>query len=247
MQLHRSRDDSINAYIFFDNHEKIVELPTNFINFLASSPKNRAQGTIKLYAYRLNDFCVFLELHPVFGQVRVDQAIHSLKMVVIDEFYKSLINNGLEASTIKGYEVVIKTFVNWLSSEYAGYIHKKSLYFNVSYRTPRPSKRMPRFLVPEEVIQLAFGMYWEFQRLVTHFIYDTGLRVSEVSRVLKSDIPSIVNAFENNDYFPLLVRGSKGRGGFIKERYTFISRPVIARINRYFKSRAYIYADQWPT
>ncbi|TFW70762.1 hypothetical protein C3Y98_08790 [Methylotenera oryzisoli] len=245
MILHYSFEDTNCPYLFLDNSEQIAELPTDFINFLALSPKNRAQGTIKLYAGRLKDFCVFLELHPVYGQVKIDQAIRSLKMIVIDEFYRYLITSGLGASTVRGCEVVVKLLAEWLTTEFAGRVHEKSLYHNVSYRTPTPYNRMPRYLVPDEIIQLSCGLHWEIQRLIIHFIYDTGVRVEEVTRILKSDIPSTDNCLEGQEYFAILIRGVKGRGGVEKDRYTIISRPVIARLNRYFKTRTYMYADKW--
>lgn len=245
MILHKSHNDASYPYLYLDKNESVAVLPTDFINSLILSPQNKAQGTIKLYANRLKDFCVFLELHPIYGQTNIDQAIRSLKMIVIDEFYRNLMSSGLGASTVRGYEVVVKLLTDWLTTEVAGHIHAKSLYQNVPYRTPSPYKRVPKYLTTDELIQLSLGMHWEIQRLVTHFIYDTGVRVEELTRVLKCDIPSTDNCIEGQDYFPMLVRGVKGRGGDVKERYTIISRPVIARLNRYFKSRTYIHADKW--
>ena len=47
-------------------------------------------------------------------------------------------------------------------------------------------------------------------------------------------------------YYPLFVRGSKGLGGEIKQRYTMISRAVLSRLNRYFKTRVYFTNHDWP-
>lgn len=245
MILHKSQDDAKCPYLYLDKNESVAELPTDFINSLILSPQNRAQGTIKLYANKLKDFCVFLEMHPIYGQTNVDQAIRSLKMIVIDEFYRYLLSSGLSASTVRGYEVVIKLLTDWLTTDLAGHIHAKSLYENVSYRTPSPLRRMPKYLTTDELIQLSLGMRWEIQRLVTHFLYDTGLRIEELTRVLKCDIPSTDNCIEGQEHFAMFVRGVKGKGGVVKERYTIISRPVIARLNRYFKSRTYLHADKW--
>lgn len=165
MILHNSRNDTNCPYLFLDSREQIAQLPTDFINFLAFSPKNRAESTIRLYADRLKDFCVFLELHPVFGLVKIDQAIRSLKMIVVDEFYRYLINCDLAASTVHGYEVVVKLLAEWLTTEFAGRIHEKSLYLNLPYRTPSPFKRMPRYLLPNEA---------EFTRFDRNIIMSNG-------------------------------------------------------------------------
>lgn len=245
MDLHKSQEDKKRPFLFLDSEERVAELPTNFLNFLSLAPKNRARGTLSLYATHLRDFCRFLESHPVYGQVRIDDALRAIGLPIIDEYYRSLTAAGLQPPTIRGHEVVVKMFTDWLTTESAGRIHGRSLYENVAYRTARPSKRMPRYLVAAEVIQLCKGMHWEYQRLVTHFMYDTGARVSEIPRVLKSDLPRAEAYPANQSYFPLLIRGSKGRGGQIKERFTIISRPMLARMNRYFTSRTYFKAHAW--
>jgi integrase/recombinase XerD len=46
-------------------------------------------------------------------------------------------------------------------------------------------------------------------------------------------------------YFPLYVRGSKGRGGQVKERIALISAPVLARISRYHNHPEYRFCPFW--
>lgn len=221
-------------------------LPSNFLRTLELSPRDRASGTLNLYATRLRDFCAFLEEHPVFGQVRIDDAVQTMGLPLLDEFYRACKARGLKSSTLRGYEVVIKLFTDWLVTEDAGRVHDVALYENLSYRTPHPKSVMPRYLTLTEVITLLKGMRWEIHRLIAHFIFDTGLRVSEVPRVLKNDLPLTEQYPPNQMYFPLLVRGSKGRGKEIKERYTMISRAMLVRMNRYFKTRLYFTNHEWP-
>lgn len=221
-------------------------LPTNFIQSLERSPQNKAEGTLELYASRIRDFCSFLEGHKVFGQVCIDDALRAMGLPLLDEFYRACSARGLGSTTVRGYEVTLKLFTDWLTSEEASRARKTALYENISYRTPKPSKRMPRYLTVDQVITLLQGMHWESQRLIGHFIYDTGLRVSEVPRVLKRDLPLIEQYPATQMYYPLFVRGSKGPGGEIKERYTMISRAVLARLNRYFKTRVYFTNHDWP-
>ena len=232
--------------MLLDESERVATLPTNFIQSLERSPRQRSQATLDLYARRLRDFCSFLEDHPVFGQYRVDEAVRALGLPVMDEFYRACSARGLGASTIRGYEVLLKQFTDWLSTEESGRVRERALYTNITYRTPRPQLRMPRYLTLDQVIELLKGMHWEAQRLVAHFIYDTGLRASEVPRVLKSDLPVFEHYPSSLMYFPLFVRGSKARGKEFKERYTIISRPMLIRINRYFKSRTYFTNHDWP-
>lgn len=246
MEIHRSKSSARPSFLFIDSEERIAVLPTDFVRSLSQSPRNRAAGTLALYSDRLRNFCSFLEEHPVYGQVRVDDAIKAIGFPIIDVFFKHCEAQGLGRSSVRGHEVVLKMFTNWLSTAEANRARDTALYDHQEYRTTSPSKRMPRYLTYHEVINLISAMHWEIQRLVTHFIFDTGLRVSEVRRVLKSDIPLIEHYPSDQMYFPLFVRGSKGRGGEIKERYTMISRPMLTRIFRYFNSRSYFTNHEWP-
>ncbi|BDT72748.1 tyrosine recombinase XerC [Comamonadaceae bacterium OS-4] len=246
MHLYSPKSLSPKQYILFDDSERIAVLPTDFIRHLSGPPRNRADGTLALYAVRLRDFCAFLEGHPAYGQIRVDDAIRAVGFPAIDEFYRSCQAKGFGESTMRGYEVVVKSFTDWLVTESAGRAREHALYDNERYRTPAPSRRMARYLTLEQVTTLILGMHWESQRLITHFIYDTAVRVSEVPRVLKSDMPKVEDYPANQMYFPLLVRGSKGRGKQIKERFTLISRAMLVRMHRYFNSRQYSKNCAWP-
>lgn len=246
MEIHRSRTSRKPSFLLLDSAERVAVLPTNFIQSLEHSPQNKAEGTLELYAGRIRDFCSFLERHKVFGQVCVDDALRAMGLPLLDEFYRTCSARGLEATTVRGYEVTLKSFTAWLTTEEASRARKIALYENISYRTPKPSKRMPRYLTVDQVITLLQGMHWESQRLIGHFIYDTGLRVSEVPRVLKIDLPLIEQYPATQMYYPLFVRGSKGPGGRIKQRYTMISRAVLTRLNRYFKTRVYFTNHDWP-
>ncbi|MEF1280569.1 tyrosine-type recombinase/integrase [Vibrio fortis] len=91
----------------------------------------------------------------------------------------------------------------------------------------------------------------ERERALLQFIYDSGLRVSEVPRVTLEDIQQCTERTynsikEENDYFvvsdyvPLSVHGSKSReqGGW-KYRTTRISLPTLNRIKKYHSSPLY--------
>lgn len=246
MEVHRSRSNRKPSFLLLDSAERVAVLPTNFIQSIERSPQNKAHGTLELYAGRIRDFCAFLERHPVYGQVHTDDALRAMGLPLLDEFYRACFARGLKPRTVRGYEVVLKMFTDWLTTEEASSARATAIYENLSYRTPKPSQRMPRYLTVDEVITLLLGMHWEVQRLIAHFIFDTGLRVSEVPRVLKSDLPLLEHYPSSQMYFPLLVRGSKGRGREIKERYTIISRTMLVRLNRYFKTRTYFTNHDYP-
>lgn len=103
----------------------------------------------------------------------------------------------------------------------------------------------------DELFELISATKNERERALLQFIYDSGLRVSEVPRVTLEDIQqctertyeSIKKSSDNfaaSDYVPLSVRGSKSReqGGW-KYRTTRISLPTLNRIKKYHSSPLY--------
>lgn len=105
MELHLSNIQKDFPYLILDEHERVSVLPTNFVNSLVRSPRNLAAGSIQLYADKLKSFCTFVENHGVYGQVHIDDAIQSMGIPLLDEFYRSCKLSGLSNSTIRGYDV----------------------------------------------------------------------------------------------------------------------------------------------
>lgn len=242
MPLHITEYEGKPAFLFLDEEERVVELPTEYLRSLVKSPRKPASGTILRYAEKVRDFCAFLEHDEVYGQLRVDDALRNLKMPAASKFYQALQGAGQEASTVRLAEAAIRKFANWLNSDEAKYAHQRPLYpENAPYRTPPPTKKQPRYLTSHQVIALLQTLHYEAQRLVVHFIYDTGLRVSEVPRVRKTDLPDWRHYPDGQTYFPLLVNGSKGRGGKFKERQTIITKALLARIARHHNTKTYLF------
>jgi integrase/recombinase XerD len=230
------------AFLFLDEDERVVELPTNFMRSMVLSPKKYAPGTLNRYAEKIRDLCCFLGDHEVYGQVRLDDAIANLKRPVLSEFFRSLQATGYQATTVRLAEAGVRKFADWLNTDEAEYVHKRPLYpEHASGLTPPPTRRQPRYLTHVQVIELTKALRFEAQRLVVHFIFDTGLRISEVKRVLKKHLPDWRHYPEGQMYFPLLVRGSKGRGGQLKDRYTIISRALLSRLAKHHNTKRYLF------
>lgn len=237
MILHFWTDGDIEQHTFFDDLERIVELPTAFLKLKAG---RLAMASRPLYARRIRELCQYLEHHPVFGQVRVDVAIGQLSLFVIEDFYRDLERRGLSSSTVRGYEITVREFCKWLASSHSGYTLKQNLYEGQTFLTKKPSTRLPSLTDVNRVIKLLRAMNFEEHRLVGHFMYDTGLRISEVPRVMKSDIPDPMLYPRDAMYFPLFVSGSKGRGDQFKPRATIITRAMLSRIHKYHNSKQYL-------
>lgn len=207
---------------------------------MKSKAKRLATKSRPVYASRLRRFCQYLEYHPAFGQVQVDVAIKSLSLIVVEDFLISLDAKGLMSSTVRGYEITIREFCKWLCSSQSGYALKQDLYANQNFISRKPVTRLPNLTDASTVIKLLSRLNFEEHRLVAHFIYDTGLRISEVPRVLKSDIPNPTEYPPDTAYYPLFVSGSKGPKDQPKGRVTIISRAMVSRIQKYHNSKQYL-------
>ncbi|HEY3486707.1 MAG TPA: tyrosine-type recombinase/integrase, partial [Gammaproteobacteria bacterium] len=159
---------------------------------------------------------------------------------VIDQYLAGLQRLGFQGNTVRNRDIILKGFFEWLTTGDAGKLRETSGYES-GIKTPSGKRKMPRFVTKNQAIFLIISLYNESQRCVIHLMYDSGLRVSEVPRITKKDIDALDHWPEQFTYLPLLVRGSKGRGG-IKERYCLISRAVYSRIKRYHNTPDYRFA-----
>jgi len=150
---------------------------------------------------------------------------------------------GCEASYVRLRETIIRGMFTWLASGEGGRVRKSSGFENTKLDTPKPKRKRPRYVTQVQVCKLLEGMYWESQRCAVHTLYDLGLRVSELVRVTKDDIDELEHLPAELAYLPLMVRGSKGSAGEIKERTVIITRAVYARIKKYHSSPRYRFAS----
>jgi site-specific recombinase XerD len=222
------------------NDSIIVESPTRWLRSLSCKPRYSPQ-TVDQYGRSVTDFLKWL--------LEVEHySIHSLDTVLkittrrdIECWIKDRKAARIEASTLRNREVAVKLLFDWLTTEEGGKVRSLE---NTPYKTgelisPPPERRKPRFVTSEDIIKLLNGFHNESERCLGHFLYDTGLRISEAERLLKRELPDPRNFPDGLKYYPLYVRGSKGRGGQVKERVAIVSAPVLARVRRYHNSPEY--------
>ncbi|MFZ9596328.1 MAG: tyrosine-type recombinase/integrase [Bdellovibrionia bacterium] len=233
-QTQNSTEGQLQRFVaFFDDEERIVSLPTRWLQSLLDNPKGYSVKSVKTYAQNLRYFCETIASSDRWAHLTLDEILRVLPVGMIDQYLKSLQVGSLKSATIRNRDVTLKAFFEWMTTADAGRVRQKSGYENGLKSLP-PHNRMPRFVTKQQVIQLLNSIHNESQRALIHFIFDSGVRVSEVPRILKSDIDALEFWPEHMCYLPLLIRGSKARGGeLVKERYTLISRAVYSRIKRY--------------
>jgi integrase/recombinase XerD len=247
MHIHTfQRDDGQKRYLLLDEDEVVVALPTSFANSCASKPRY-SNRTPEEYLKVLMYFCEYLRTCYFGRKATLDELIATIGPAPIEEWFIQQRDKGAKGSTLRFRDAVLKMFMDWLTTQEAGQIRRPTdnPYTDGNLKTAAPPRLPAKYLTCEEVtVFIQQGFLNESERCLAHFLFDTGLRVSEVARVRHAHLPNIQNFPANVMYFPLCVYGSKGRGGLLKKRFTIISRTVLERLQQLHSNwRVYLRAQ----
>jgi integrase/recombinase XerC len=151
----------------------------------------------------------------------------------VEDWLAQLAKKGSNAYTIRRLDAVLRGFFQWMTTEEGGWVrsNENNPYSDGKYKTLSPQRPTIKCMTYQEVSNfILHGFEDESERCLIHFMYETGVRVSEVTGILKSDLPLLENYPDNLRYFPIPIRESKGHGGIIIKRFGIISRPMIERV-----------------
>lgn len=222
----------------FDDDEQVIVHLSQWASSLAVGAKKKSPKTRETYLRNIIYFIGWLRSHDVYKNLRADEALIAITQGGVKQYLSELQSAGLSTNTIRNRDITIKTFMDWLTTQDAGRAREKSTH-DEGLLSNTPHTKSPIYLTEDQMIRYLFGFHNEYQRCFAHLIYDVGYRRSELVRALKKDFTEIDNWPDSLGYAPLVVRGSKGKSGEIKERVSIISRPMIARIKRYHSSLHY--------
>lgn len=228
------REDGEKRYLLLDDSEVIVELPTRF-GFARAGRGRYSKETIREQMSVLKLFCQELLRRGFEDAAQLDDAIATIGPLIIEDWFIHLRSTGKSAATLRNRDAVLKKFMGWLTTQEAGQIRTTSdhPYADGQLKTPSPHLPASQLVTYQDVSEfIRLGFHNESERCIAHFMFDTGARVSEVARVIQVDLPNMADYPPSVMYFPLVIRGSKGRGGVINQRYTIISRPMLERLLR---------------
>lgn len=224
----------------------IVELPTRWIRSISFEP-SYSPLTINQYAHNAKDLLLWLRESDRYQGLSLDEVLAVISRRDLQEWILDRKAIHLKSSTLRNREIAVKLFLEWLTTQEAGRVRTLG---NTPYRTgklisPASHRRKPQYISEEMMIRLLSGYHNESERCLAHTLFDTGLRISELQRLRKRDLPDPTLFPNGLKYYPLGVQGSKGRGGQLKERDTLISGPVLARISRYHNTAEYRFSPFW--
>ena len=242
MILHKTKESDPEIYTLFDQDERVAVYPTRYLEFLRRNKRPVKSQYQIANAIKLH--CQWLENSPFFNGLTIDESLANTFSDDILDWINDQRNAGLSENTINNREVLVRNMYEYFTTD-EGKL-RNDIPWSRSNFTRRQNKRIPRFLTAQQLIKLLNGMYHESQRVAAHFMYDTGVRTSELTEVKCRQLPDERDYPEEVNYYPITILGNKAYdGNTYKIRDTIISRPMLARIRRYHATVSYKLAKNW--
>ncbi|MFV3329560.1 tyrosine-type recombinase/integrase [Pseudomonas sp. NY15437] len=238
----------------FDDEERLLPLVSSFLSHGLKNGLMSYESCLT-YGKNISYFHQYLLTRREFADCERDTAMLEVRTHAIEEYFSHLREDEeLSQKTIRNRDSSLMAFFNkYLCRGVDDVPAPRSAInpYSDGLLSPRPMKRLVSACSISDLKQLMLSTKSERERCLLQFIYDTGVRRSEVPRVTLADIDDAL-AFQNTlfisggvteavnaDYCPLYVAGSKGYADEIKPRTTLVSRATLLRVKKYHSSPLY--------
>lgn len=242
----------VNGVGVFDDNGKILPLISEYLSYQSKHEKiaYKSAGT---YAKNLTYFLKYIRSRPDYEDDETDEVFITVPGYVIQEYLTFLtLDENKQSSTVRNRDATIRAFIEYLCSptEDRKQLREDNPYSN-GYLSKVPKRTPIDPCTLDDLIILIKSTLFERERLLLQFLYDSGLRRSELPRVTLEHFRNAINfnsekyiACDSDqpihvDYAPLEVKGSKGRGNEIKPRWTLVSSATLKRVQKYHASPLY--------
>lgn len=242
----------VNGVGVFDDSGKILPIISEYLSYQLKHEKI-AYGTADTYGKNLTYFLKYIRGRPDYNDDETDEVFTTVPGYVIQEYFTFLIREDRRSSaTVRNRDGAICAFINFLCShtEDRQPLREDNPYLN-GYLSKVPKRTPIISCTLDDLFILIESTRSERERVLLQFLYDSGIRRSEVIRVTLKDFRDTANFNSERfisedsdqpihaDYVPLAIKGSKGRGNQIKPRWTLVSSATIKRIQKYHASPLY--------
>lgn len=232
-----------------DEH-RILPMVSDFLDSEFQS-RQISSNTAALYGKNISYCLDYLFSQDEFKGFKLDEPLLTVSRATLLEYFVTIRNSGLDSATIRNRDASVKSFIEkYLCSEKNPLRSDNPYYSGLISASVKSKIKIGCEL--KEVKSLMLCTNLERERLLIQFIFDTGVRRSEVGRVTLADIKKATEFnksrlytkdkdtyISDKGYYPLRISGSKGRHREIKERLTLISASTLNRINQYHSSPLY--------
>ncbi len=244
---------SVTGGAVFDENERLLPLCSGFLTQHAKEGSLSTQS-VETYGKNLAYALQYLKGRREFATTLSDEAFLEVSKGQLAEYFAHLRESeNLASKTVRNRDAALLSFIS-------GYLCEPTEY-RPALRADNPYKKglishSPKhnLVVPcslSELYALLRCSGCERERCVLQFMFDAGIRRSELPRVTlravkealdfqriqlttSGDAPPI-----HTDYCPIKIAGSKGRSDQEKPRYSIVSRATLLRVQRYHASSLY--------
>ncbi|MGM8871292.1 tyrosine-type recombinase/integrase [Psychrobacter sp. 2Y5] len=242
----------VNGVGVFDDSGKILPIISEYLSYQFKHEKI-AYGTANTYGKNLTYFLEYIRSRPEYNDDETDEVFITVPGYVIQEYFTFLSSEERRSSaTVRNRDGAIYAFINFLCSrtEDRQPLREDNPYNN-GYLSKVPKRTPIISCTLDDLVILIKSTQSERERVLLQFLYDSGVRRSELIRVTLKDFKDTITFNSEKfisadsdqpihaDYVPLAIKGSKGRGNQIKPRWTLVSSATIKRIQKYHASPLY--------
>lgn len=237
----------------FDDQERIVRFASEYLS-QGAKDSTLSFESLETYARNLGYLIEHHQKIDEYNHLSADEILFRLSSSSFSQYFHHLREvEKLSGATIRNRDACYLAFYTKFLCKSA---HGREAYradnpYELGLFTPAPKRRLVQPCDPAELKELMLCSKLERERCVLQFIYDAGLRSSEVGRVTLAAVKESLH-FSNTKllgnagttaalpaYCPVYIEGSKGRGNQTKPRYAIVSRPTLERIRKYHASPLY--------
>lgn len=235
--------------IFLDQDMKVINLPSRWLTKMAVN-RRLSSESIPTYARNTIYFLKYIS-SKMSSLLTYDEMILSVRLSMLENWIRYQTDDlGLEASTVLNREMTVRNLYEFLSNAQEGIQVIDKSPFPEYQLSKNPKIKAVKAVSISDVKNLMLQTPYERERLLLQFVFDSGVRISEIPRVTFGDIQDAINfansQFVNDErgslsvgYAPLVIHGSKGRRNSIKERVTVVTEVTLLRIKSYHSSPLY--------
>lgn len=238
----------------FDDDERLMPLMSGFLSQQLQAALISEQTAIT-FGRNLGYAHEYITGRREFATCERDSAFLEIRTHVIQEYFAHLREvEQISKKTVRNRDASLRAFFNKSLCSWVDDVppsRTESNPYAEGLLSPRPNKNLVTACSLDDLLQLILSTQSERERCLLQFMYDTGIRRSEVPRVTLKAIDDALRFQDtlfispgasvavNADYCPLRVDGSKGPADSFKPRDTLVSRATLLRLKKYHASPLY--------
>ena len=205
------------------------------------------------FQHALVYFLNYIRNRSDYSSEETDEVFITVPKYVIQEYLSFLDREEDKSSaTVRNRDATIRAFIEFLCNptEDREPLRENNPYIN-GYLSKAPKRTPINACTLDELTVLIESTQSERERALLQFLFDSGIRRSELPRITFQNFKDATSFNSENfisqdsdqpihpDYVPVAIKGSKGRGNQIKPRWTLVSVATFKRVQKYHSSPLY--------